>query len=326
MLDEHGTVLLTVRGLRMGTGVSESSERDRVLNERLLTIEWQQRELPEVAHADAGAWLLISTSDDRRCRGNHVDRRAETPRRANARRMCWPQHADHAASAELLARQLAAGGFDGVVVLTGPKNGDPDERVCCCAGGEYVRHLVRIARELPDIAGRAAPAVRRDQERPDGAGRRRGQPGAGRAARPAAGDRHRTSASARHPDRRGRATPTPSRWHGNCWAARTRTRPPGATAQWYTARLRPTPLRPEERRTTVVDHEHDGMRLQIRTPGDLRDDGTRRVRPRFRRARDRSRSRSPRPASTSPMSSSRSAATPASRAASRSWVPTSPAW
>ena len=39
--------------------------------------------------------------------------------------------------------------------------------------------------------------------------------------------------------------------------------------EWYTARLRPSPLRPDERRTTVVDHEHDGMRLQIRTPGDL---------------------------------------------------------
>ena len=39
--------------------------------------------------------------------------------------------------------------------------------------------------------------------------------------------------------------------------------------EWYAARLCPTPLRPEERKTTVVDHERDGMRLQIRTPGDL---------------------------------------------------------
>ena len=39
--------------------------------------------------------------------------------------------------------------------------------------------------------------------------------------------------------------------------------------EWYTARLRPSPLRSDERRTTVVNHEHDGMRLQIRTPGDL---------------------------------------------------------
>ncbi|WP_019694878.1 zinc-binding dehydrogenase, partial [Mycobacterium avium] len=39
--------------------------------------------------------------------------------------------------------------------------------------------------------------------------------------------------------------------------------------QWYTARLRPGPLRPADRRTTVVDHGRDGMRLHIRTPGDL---------------------------------------------------------
>jgi polyketide synthase 5 len=33
--------------------------------------------------------------------------------------------------------------------------------------------------------------------------------------------------------------------------------------------LCPAPLRPEERETTVVDHQRDGVRLQIRTPGDL---------------------------------------------------------
>ena len=38
---------------------------------------------------------------------------------------------------------------------------------------------------------------------------------------------------------------------------------------WYAARLRRTPLRAEERRTTLADPESDGMRLQIRTPGDL---------------------------------------------------------
>ena len=39
--------------------------------------------------------------------------------------------------------------------------------------------------------------------------------------------------------------------------------------QWYTARLYPSPLRPEERHNTVVDHKEQGMRLQVRTPGDL---------------------------------------------------------
>ena len=37
-----------VQGLRFGTGVSGNGLDDRVLSERLLTIEWRQRELPEV--------------------------------------------------------------------------------------------------------------------------------------------------------------------------------------------------------------------------------------------------------------------------------------
>nr|MDT0525719.1 hypothetical protein [Streptomyces sp. DSM 41633] len=39
--------------------------------------------------------------------------------------------------------------------------------------------------------------------------------------------------------------------------------------RWYTARLCLAPLRPEERQTTIAHHERDRMRLQIRTPGDL---------------------------------------------------------
>ena len=62
VLDEHGAVLLAVQGLRLGTSVSESANKDRVLAERLLTIEWRQRELPDVDYADAGSWLLISTT------------------------------------------------------------------------------------------------------------------------------------------------------------------------------------------------------------------------------------------------------------------------
>ncbi len=40
-----------VQGLRCGTGTSEGAQQDRMLGERLLTIEWQQRELPEPDHA-----------------------------------------------------------------------------------------------------------------------------------------------------------------------------------------------------------------------------------------------------------------------------------
>ena len=43
VLDEHGMVLLAVRGLQLGTGVTGLAIRDRVLDERLLTVEWQQQ-------------------------------------------------------------------------------------------------------------------------------------------------------------------------------------------------------------------------------------------------------------------------------------------
>ena len=67
VLDEHGAVLLSVTGLRLGTGASEKAQADRLLNERLLTIEWQQRELPEADDVDAGSWLLINTSETATC-------------------------------------------------------------------------------------------------------------------------------------------------------------------------------------------------------------------------------------------------------------------
>ena len=111
-------VLLAVRGLQLGTGVSEHASRDRVLSERLLTIEWQQRELPEVDRADAETWLLISTSAAADVVATDVTDALKL-HGAQCTAMCWPQHADPAANAEQLRGQLAAGGFTGVVVLTG---------------------------------------------------------------------------------------------------------------------------------------------------------------------------------------------------------------
>ncbi len=49
ILDEHGAVLLTVRGLESVS--RHRGERDRVLNERLLTIDWEQRTCPRLDRA-----------------------------------------------------------------------------------------------------------------------------------------------------------------------------------------------------------------------------------------------------------------------------------
>ena len=64
-----------------------------------------------------------------------------------------------------------SGGFSGVVVLTGPQNGDTDERVpdagpgACASSGAHRPRATGMLR-------RATPALCRDQESPDGAVRR----------------------------------------------------------------------------------------------------------------------------------------------------------
>jgi polyketide synthase 5 len=266
VLDEHGTVLLAVRGLQLGTEVSETGNRDRVLNERLLTIEWQQRELPEEDHADAGTWLLISTSDAADLLATELTD-ALKMRGAECMTMRWPQHGDHSAAAGVLRGQLGEGGVTGVVVVTGPKNGEAYAD-CAVIGGEYVQHVVRIARELSEIAGespRLYVVTRNAQAVPAGDGVNVEQGGLRGLLRVIGTEQPHLWATHIDVDERpdaeqvarqllARSEEDETAWRGD---------------QWYTARLCPTALRPDERRTTVVDHAHDGMRLQIRTPGDL---------------------------------------------------------
>lgn len=63
MLDQSGTVLLTVEGLRLAGGTSEQQQADRLLNERLLTIDWEPRELPEATRGEPGSWPLLDACD-----------------------------------------------------------------------------------------------------------------------------------------------------------------------------------------------------------------------------------------------------------------------
>jgi polyketide synthase 5 len=266
VLDEHGTVLLTVRGLKLGTGMTETSTRDRVLAERLLTIQWQQRTLPAADHADPGAWLLVSTCTTADLVGTKLTDalKAEGSQCAT---MVWPKHSDHRANAELLGSHLGSGEFTGVVILTGPKNGNPDEQ-CAGRGGEYVRHLVRIARALPDIPAEpprlylvsrnAQTVVAGDRANLEQAGLR----GLMRVIATEHPHLRATQIDVNEDtdaEQLARQLLVGSEEDETAWR----------NGQWYTARLCPAPLGPEERRTAVVNHQHDGMRLQIRTPGDL---------------------------------------------------------
>jgi polyketide synthase 5 len=266
VLDEHGAVLLAVQGLRLGTGVSENANKDRVLAERLLTIEWRHRELPEVEYADAGTWLLISTAATADVEATTLTDALKS-QGAHCTTMCWPHNADYGSKAEQLRNHLRAGGFTGVVILTGPKNGDAEDQ-SPLLGREYVQHLVHITRDLSELPGEpprlyvvtrnAQTVLARDRPNLQQAGLR----GLIRVI----GTEHphlRASQidvdEATDAEQLARQLLSGSEEDETAWR----------NGAWYAARLCPTPLRPEERRATVADHERDGMRLQIRTPGDL---------------------------------------------------------
>jgi polyketide synthase 5 len=269
VLDEHGAGLLTVRGLRVGTSVSENGNKDRVLAERLLTIEWRQRELPELDHTDAGSWLLIGTTSTADVVASTLAD-ALKDHEVHCTTMSWPQQADHISNVEQLGNHLGAGGFTGVVILTGPKNGDADER-CALLGRDYVRHLVRIARELADLPGEpprlyvvtrnAQTVVSNDVPNLEQAGLRG-------LVRVIGMEHPHLSASQIDMDETTDAEGV-AQLARQLLAGSEEDETAWRNGAWYHARLCPAPLLPEERQTTDTNHECDGMRLQIRTPGDL---------------------------------------------------------
>ncbi|HTY28778.1 MAG TPA: sulfolipid-1 biosynthesis phthioceranic/hydroxyphthioceranic acid synthase, partial [Mycobacterium sp.] len=267
LLDENGTVLLTVRGLQMGSGFSPSSDRTRVMGERLLTIEWQQRELPEVATAETGAFLLISTSDAADLVATELTDALKL-HDADCTTLSWPRRGDHKAYAERMCSHITGGGFTGVVVLTAPKNGNADEEGPV-RGGDYVRHVVRIARELSEFQGesprlyvvtRNAQAVLSDDVPNLEQGGLRGLL---------------RVIGSEHPHLHTTHIDIDEQTSAGQLVRQLLLTGPGEdetawrNEEWYTARLCPAPLRPQERRTTIVDHDKDGMRLHIRNPGDL---------------------------------------------------------
>jgi polyketide synthase 5 len=266
VLDEHGAILLTVSGLRLGTGVSEAGQRDRTLNERLLTIDWRRQDAPEADTVNPGAWLVVSTSDAADMLATKLaDVLRLTEDQVAA--MIWAEDADHAANAAHLRTQLADRAFNGVIVVTSPQDGAADAQ-SPLKGGDLVRHLVRVARELPDIPGeppRLFVVTRNAQTVTAGDVANLEQGGLRGLMRVIGMEHPGLGATQIDVDDDTDVQQVAAQLLAGSDEDETAWR----NGEWYTARLNLSPMQPEERRSIVVSPEHDGMRLQIRTPGDL---------------------------------------------------------
>lgn len=265
VLDEHGAVLLTVRGLRLGTGMSETDHAERRLADRLLTIEWRPRELPEQPPGIAGSWLLISIAPTDAVAASLTD--ALKAEGAQCETMCWPRHADHGANADQLAGQLRGGGICGVVILTGPPDGGSGDRIPR-QGGEYVEHLVRITREIPAVGDDTLRlfVVTRNAQTVNSDDVANLEQGGLRGLLRVIGTEHphlrvtQIDADGDTDSRQlARQLLSGSDEDETAWRA----------GVWYAARLTSAPLRPDDRRTADADPDRDKVRLTIRTPGDL---------------------------------------------------------
>ena len=93
-------------------------------------------------------WLLISTSDAADMLATELTDALKL-HDAQCTTMCWPQDADHVASAERLRDQLEAGAFTGVVVLTGTDERQPG----CGVAGPRRRVRPACGAHRPRTAG-----------------------------------------------------------------------------------------------------------------------------------------------------------------------------
>ncbi|NKZ09821.1 type I polyketide synthase [Mycolicibacterium septicum DSM 44393] len=266
LLDEQGAVMLGIGGLQLGTGISSSGQRERTLNDRLLAVEWRQQELPEPDFHEPGRWLLISTADAADLTATRLADALKS-HKADVTTMAWPKRSDHAANAARLREYLAARPFSDVLVVTAPRNAVTDEQ-SGIRGGDTVRHLVHIVRELPEVHGEpprlhvltrnAQTVLAEDTANLEEAGLRG-------LIRVIGVEHPRLRASQIDVD----DYTDPARVVAQLLAGSDEDETAWRGGNWYVARLIPGPLRPEERRTTVVNPAREGMRLQIRTPGDI---------------------------------------------------------
>lgn len=251
ILDSAGDVVLEVTGLRMGTGTTKAGERERVLAGRLLTVGWEQRQPPADAVAGTGEWLVVALGDA----GELATEISGALTSAGATcRVTDPEG--------LPAGQRVSG----VVVVTGA-GGEPDAEGLV-RGRDLVGQVVRIARALTEVEDSPPRlyVITRNAQAVTGHDRLNlEQAGLRGLLRVIGSEQPALRPTQIDIDARTAAEDLAGELLSDSDEDETAWREGG----WFVARLQRSPLRAEERRTAVVAPEHDGVRLRVRTPGDL---------------------------------------------------------
>ncbi len=265
VLDGDGTVLLRVNGLHYGAADSADTGNQRLLRERLLSIDWHQRELPHADHSQAGTWLLVSTDEDDPAVGtivNALKTNGTPPITVHCPR------SDDTAGLGRITERLQAGDVTGVVILTAPAPSGVNEADPAARGGACVHHLVGIVQavlsegtqvpRLYVVTRGARSVLDADVPNLEQAGVRGLLRVVGSEypqAQPTLIDIDDTTDAEHVVAQLLCASPEDeTAWRDNTW---------------FTARMIAAPLGPDDRHTALAEYGRDGMRLEIRTPGDL---------------------------------------------------------
>lgn len=265
ILDEHGAVLVTVDGLRLGSHAG-ASQRDHTLNNRLLTVDWIQPSEPKAGDFGNRSVLVIDTTEPANPRSGGLVA-ALASRGVTASTMVWPTGADDTAAQAALEAQLDSENVGAVVVFAGGERTGESGSTAVSQGAAEVRRLVHIARLLPEASGapRLYLLTQNAQSVVEGDAVNLGQAGLRGLIR---------VIGVEHPHLHPTMIDLDGHTDSEQLAAQVLSASEEDETAWrdgifYVARLNLSPLGSDDFRSTVVDHQRDGVRLQIRTPGDL---------------------------------------------------------
>ncbi|MGW7820240.1 sulfolipid-1 biosynthesis phthioceranic/hydroxyphthioceranic acid synthase [Streptomyces puniciscabiei] len=259
LTDKYGAVLLSVDGLVMGTHAGDEENAGQLLNERLLTIDWQQAELPEPAAGAAGPWLILAPA------ASEANELAEALRAQGSACEVRPWPVSGTAST------LSEEAWHGVVLLC-PRPSGLVGADAIARGRDLVQSVVEVAQELAAADGTpprlygitqsAQPVLPGDLVNLEHAGIR----GLLRVIGAEFPDLRATQIDLdADPDRGSVAKRLAAELTSDTAEDETAWR----SGRWYNARLQHAPLAADERHPATAGGQDTGVRMEIRLPGDL---------------------------------------------------------